>query len=119
MEVKYCKDCKYFKKAGPHWSILFIPVIGWLLYFIFQSDNYPYKFAKCHRPKSDLQDLVGGFSYQSPKFCDLERKYDCGQHAQYFEPKKLRAEHLGDKEITDEIRRRGLYKLMKDYKTNI
>jgi hypothetical protein len=116
--TKLCKDCKHFRKEGPHWMLLLIPVVGWIVWVISYFSEFGIKYAKCYRPKGQVEDLVGGrpeADYHH-SFCSIERSFSCGVSAQYYEPKKLRAAHLKDKEIVDEIRRRGLYKLMKDYK---
>lgn len=58
-----CKDCIHCKPAS------------WF--------TGRYRFAKC----AYTPDLVDG---SASNYCSVERKFDCGPEAKYFEPKRKR-----------------------------
>jgi len=74
--MKFCKYCQHYRKS-------------WLSPF---SGN----FAKCVRPSDDaVVNLVIGKYKSVLRYCAIERDFDCGVEAKYFEyPVKFRA--VGD-----------------------
>jgi hypothetical protein len=63
--LKICKDCKFYKKNiinGIEFSSI------------------------CSNPKISKLDLITGEYYE--KYCDIQRRWDCGKQAKYFEPKE-------------------------------
>jgi hypothetical protein len=73
MEMKLCKDCKYYKK-------------DWGARILGLGDNYD----KCMRPVET--NLVTGKSYK-PQYCDQQRRFSigmswlCGPEGQHWEAK--------------------------------
>lgn len=57
-EVKFCKDCKFYRKGVAEW---------------------------CLRP---VLNLVSGEKYFPEMYCQDERLLSCGKEAKYFEQKE-------------------------------
>ena len=79
-DVKFCKDCKWAKVTLVD---RILPGLGW-------------RYAKCLHPKIGPcpRRLDGDFLASGKKrraeffFASTNRKYNCGEEARYFEPKK-------------------------------
>lgn len=111
-DIKLCKNCKfcktdstYFFLAGiiaflgmfagfvgfvvlakfPIISILIFGLIGVLFFIAYKIYESRYQFAACTRERE--YDFVTGKEILKDSSCRVERKYDCGLSAKYFEPK--------------------------------
>lgn len=95
---KICKDCKFCVPAKdwtPKTWFYWIPIIGWIGYFIDRQfwDNQ-WQFAKCSKGVYELperRDILTGKiipKTSDMNYCSTERIYgSCGPDGTEFEPK--------------------------------
>ena len=92
-DQKFCVNCKHFRPDYVWW-LLFIPVIGWVVFAIFFLTKSHIEFGKCsaapkrYSGKAYLSDsMVNGFYYASVERMGISEN-DCGPTGNKYEEKK-------------------------------
>lgn len=111
-DIKLCKNCKFCKPDPTHFffagifafvgifvgflgffalakfpiiSILIFGLSGVLFFIAYKIYESRYQFAACTRERE--YNFVTGKEILKYSSCRVERKYNCGIRAKYFEPK--------------------------------
>jgi hypothetical protein len=119
MDTKLCRDCKFCEPERVDrllYIFLLLPIVGWgvFLYEVFFREKY--QFSKC-RLSNEYDLVIGKATDHYMRFCSTERGWgNCGPDGKNFELKGEHVRSLSDKSLMDEVRKRGLLTLMKNYK---
>lgn len=87
---KICRNCRHCK-PDYLWGMLFIPIIGWVVFIVSYLTQHPVKYSSCLRGPYDDNgyDLITGKEHSDYYYCSTMRRYGglCGVDGKLWESK--------------------------------